>query len=455
MNKRLWIAQVVLGLMGSGLAMAAGDLSDTLLAPAPGACQQPANCQPAQNCSNEQPACAVQEACGGAKEECQSDEACGEESGEKKCRWCCCGKLGDPWKLPEPCFVKEAGFDVSGWVQSGILTNSHGAGSNGPLGFNNLTDFNLHQGWIYAERKTDTEKNCFDWGGRVDYVFGVDGPDTQAFGDQSWDYGWNSSSRYGSAIPQLYLDLAYGDWSIRGGHFYTPMGYEVVPAPTNFFYSHSYEMYYAECFTHTGFVVTRKVNDKLTVSGGWVDGWDSGFENRNNASNFLGGATLTFSEKASLGWVLTAGDWGDGTVANTGDIYMNSFVFTYKPNDKWTYVFQHDLGSNTNNPNGDAQWYGIGQYLIRKINDCWSAGGRLEWFSDEDGVRVVPGNAGSYFEATVGLNYKPHANLVLRPELRWDWYDGDVAFPALVNHPFNDGRSDSQFAGGFDMILTF
>jgi hypothetical protein len=447
--KRTFLSVQILLLCG-GVAAAADTLSWDNLADAPAGCQQ---CQqPA--CG--QPSCQEQKSCGqecaAGQEECDGQKACADESSENKCRWCQCGKLGDPWKLPQPCVLQEAGITASGWIQSGVMTNSHGAESNGPLGFNNLTDFNLHQLWFYLERKTDTEKNCIDWGGRVDYVFGVDGPDTQAFGDQSWDYGWNSSSRYGSAIPQLYLELAYGDWSIKGGHFYTPMGYEVVPATGNFFYSHSYEMYYAECFTHTGFLVTRKINDKLSVSGGWVDGWDSGFENRNSAGVFLGGATATLSEKATLAWVLTAGDWGNGAIANVGDIYMNSIVYTYKLNDKWTYAFQHDLGSNTNNPNGDAQWYGIGQYLLRKINDCWSAGGRIEWFRDEDGVRVVAGNAGSYYEATLGLNYKPHANFLLRPELRWDWYEGRVAND---NHPFNDGRSDSQLAAGFDAIFTF
>jgi hypothetical protein len=435
MKKQFLFAQLVLGLMGAGVAMAENELTETLVAPTNFVDQQP---------------CVEQQPCACAKDQCSSEDACG----EKKSRWCRCGEMGDPWTLPKLCALEEAGINVSGWIQGGVMTNNHGASRNGPLGFNNLTDLNLHQMWIYAERKTDTEKNDIDLGGRVDYVFGADGPDTQAFGDQSWDYGWNNASgRYGSAIPQAYADVAFGDWTIRAGRFYTPTGYEVVPATGNFFYSHSYAMYYAEPFTHTGVLATRKINDKLTVSGGWVDGWDSGFENRNKASLFLGGATLTFSEKASLAWVLSAGDWGNGSVGNTGDIYMNSLVFNYKVTEKWTYILQHDLGCNSNIPNsGDTYWYGINQYLLRKINDCWSAGARLEWFRDEDGVRVVAGNPGSYYEATLGLNYKPHANFLLRPELRWDWYEGAVA---NGNHPFNDGKSDSQLAAGCDLIFTF
>jgi hypothetical protein len=380
-------------------------------------------------------------------------EASAEEEEECKSRWCHCGEMGDPWTLPQPCLFQQMDIKISGWTEAGMLTNNHGAPSNGPLGLNNLTDFNLHQLWFTAEKKTNTEDNCWDLGGRVDYVYGVDGPDTQSFGDQGWDYGWNSSSRYGSAIPQMYLELAFGDWSIKGGHFYTAIGYEVVPATGNFFYSHAYAFYYSEPFTHTGFQVTRKLNDKISVFGGWVDGWDSGWENLNDSDTFLGGVNLTLSEKASLVWAVNTGNWGSGQFGNSGDIYMNSFVFSYKLSDNLTYVLQHDLGKNTNLADGDKLWYGFNQYLLYKMNDCWSAGARFEWFKDQDGARVVPGNSGDYCEITLGLNYKPHANLLLRPEIRWDWYDGEVA--AVDAHPFNRGQSDSQFTGGFDLIFTF
>ena len=35
----------------------------------------------------------------------------------------------------------------------------------------------------------------------------------------------------------------------------------------------------------------------------------------------------------------------------------------------------------------NAYWYGVDQYLYYTINDCWKAGGRFEWFRDEDGTR--------------------------------------------------------------------
>lgn len=397
---------------------------------------------------------------------------CCECEGGCASRWCQGGQLGDPWTLPQPCVLQNLGINVGGWAQAGAFTNAHGTESNGPLGTNNLTGFNLHQLYMFAERKTNTDDGGWDLGGRVDYLFGVDGPDTQAFGDHGWDFGWNSSHDYGSAIPQLYAELAYGNWSVKGGHFYCPCGYESIPAVNNFFYSHSYTFYYGEPFTVTGFTATYKFSDDLSAFGGWVDGWDSGWGNLNRQDQFLGGVRWNISEKASIAWTLLAGKFGLSVlqpfdVNPIGDQFLSSLVFTYKITDKWTYVFQNDIAFVSDVDilaaagfESHAEWYGINQYLFYKLSDCWSFGGRFEWFRDEDGVRVPPfptplpllGNAGNYYEATVGFNYRPHANFVVRPEIRWDWFDGVT--PVGV-HPFNNGHSNSQFSGGLDMIVTF
>ena len=384
---------------------------------------------------------------------------------EPSCCESCCGEcqpgcgLGDPWTLPQPCLLQRHGIVVGGWVSSGIYGNAHGATDNGPLAFNDVGDgYTLNQLWISADKATDTGGHGVDWGGHIDYIFGVDGPDTQAFGDGGWDFGWNTGRDYGSAIPQLYAEVAINDLTIKGGRFYTIIGWEVVQAPDNFFYSHAYTMYYAEPFTHTGFLASYALNDAVTVHGGWTAGWDSGWENLNGASTFLGGVALTLSESASLSWACTAGSQGNAGGVSLGDIYMNSIVFEYAFTDNLTYIFQHDLGAVSGLGVVPSQWYGINQYIQYQINERWAAGMRVEWFRDDDGQRVFIndvtgiGNAGNYYGLTWGLNYKPHANVIVRPEIRYDWYDGNFASGA---QPFNNGADDEQFSGGFDFIVTF
>ena len=347
-------------------------------------------------------------------------------------------------------------IDIGGWISAGIFANAYGATNNGPLGFNDVGDgFTFNQAWIYAERVADTGGFGVDWGFRVDYVFGVDGPDVQAFGSPagSFDNPWDTSRDYGSALPQLYGEIALNNLSVKLGHFARIIGWEVADAPDNFFYTHAYTMYYGEPFSHTGVLASYAVDDDVTVHAGWTQGWDTGFDNTFRADTFLGGVSLPVGENATFTWVVSAGDLG----AAAGDLYMSSIVFEYAVTDNLTYILQHDLGSISGVGAGNHDWYGINQYIQYQINDCWAAGMRIEWFCDEDGLRVPTpvggfGNAGSYYEVTWGFNYKPRENVIIRPEIRYDWYHGSLGSGAQA---FNAGADSEQFSGGLDFIVTF
>jgi hypothetical protein len=382
-----------------------------------------------------------------------------EEEEKPTCRWCTNGKLGDPWTLFHGDWLKEHQVTINGWLEAGIYANQYGAASNGPIGMRRIGDgFTLDQLWLSLDRKTDTKGCGWDFGGHIDYLWGVDGPQTQAIGDHSWDWGWNTSPDYGSAIPQLYAEVAYNSVKVKLGRFYTPIGYEVVQAPQNFFYSHSYSHTFGEPFTHCGALASYAANEKTTYYGGWTNGWDEGFATRDHGSTFLGGVSFNFSDKATLAWYVSAGELGDGAAfpgAASGNLYYNCIIYTRKITDKLTYIFEHDLGINydvAGTPSGDNQWYQINNYLTYKLNDCWSVGGRAEWFQDPQGARVNPGSRGNYYAFTAGFNYKPHANVTIRPEIRYDSFD---AFEGTTTLPFHNGTSSSQLSGGFDAIFTF
>ncbi|UUO07400.1 porin [Blastopirellula sp. J2-11] len=398
------------------------------------------------------------DSCGG----CDSCNSCGCQSSCCGIDWFpCCGH-GDQWSLFGE---NDCGVTIGGWVSGGFYANAGGVRSNtgnDPVAFRGISNTpTVDQVWIYAEKLADAETYCFDLGYRADFVWGADGPDTQSFGHgerDAWDNGWDTAKDlgsgtdlYGSAIPQLYGTAAWGDWEVKVGHFYTTIGYEVVTAPDNFFYSHAYTMNYGEPFTHTGAMATYSGIENLTLNGGWVAAWDTGFDFYEAGSMFLGGASATLSDKATLTWQCVGGSFGK----NGGDSYMNSFVFDYDLGCGWNYVFQHDLGVQYNlfddagAPADNAYWYGINQYLFKEINECWKVGTRVEWFDDEDGSRVGNG-AGSYYAFSVGANWTPNANLIVRPELRWDKFDNNTGAT-----PFYDGAKDNGFFGGMDVILLY
>lgn len=64
---------------------------------------------------------------------------------------------------------------------------------------------------------------------------------------------------------------------------------------------------HGEPFTHTGFLASRKLNDKVTVHAGWTDGWDDGWTNPNGASTFLGGMDFSLTDKSLFKWACNTG----------------------------------------------------------------------------------------------------------------------------------------------------
>ena len=133
-----------------------------------------------------------------------------------------------PWTL----FSNEK-FDVGGWFQFGY----HSEGNDL---FNSRPDaLNLHQAWFFLGKEAVSENGELGFGFRFDGVYGIDGPDTQGFGNNGAIFDTNASftrgAQFGWAIPQLYGEVALGNLSVKIGHFFTLVGYEVVPAVDNSF----------------------------------------------------------------------------------------------------------------------------------------------------------------------------------------------------------------------------
>ena len=314
----------------------------------------------------------------------------------------------------------ESGVKIGGWTQFGYHSDNNGLFNSHPH------RFNLHQGWLYAEKEADGSDG-WDWGFRFDAMYGVDAADTQAFGNNPgrWDFanGFDHGI-YGWALPQAYVQIAKGDWSIIAGHFFTIVGYEVVTAPDNFFYSHAYTMYNSEPFTHTGVLATYTASDDVTLYGGWTSGWDTGFDRLDDGSNFLGGVSLSLTDDVTATYITTVGDFG-----SREEGYAHSLVLDVGLTDDLNYIFQTDLVSTNAGAANDE--VGINQYLIYTINDCLGVGTRVEWWKSD-------GN--SQYEATWGVNIRPLANVVIRPEIRYDW---------------NPGTGNDFTTFGIDSILTY
>lgn len=404
---------------------------------------------------------------------------------------------------------KDSGIKVGGWINAGATYNANnpGNGYNGSVTFADRANrFQLNQFNIFLQRTVVTEGKSFDIGGRFDFMFGTDAIYTQAFGVPSFDVNsgqpqergnWDlnlccSSTRtYGIALPQAYME-AYvpigNGLNLKAGHFYSPTGYETVPAPDNFFYTHAYTFNNGEPFTHTGLLGNYPVNKNWSLMGGATTGsatggWDGGFDKQLGNWGGLGGITWTSDDLRSS--INITGTYGETSTRSNKPWGMYNVVLQHRITPKTHLVLHHVHGYAggvlLNGAPKNAEWYSINTHLYYDLLNDLSIGIRGEWFHDRDGFRVfspfrvlaATDNRGfsfagnflptsvpaDYYAVTLGMNWKPAKRLKInwkpmqklniRPNIRYDRADGiDQSY-----RPF-DSRKD-QFLFSLDATIPF
>jgi len=342
---------------------------------------------------------------------------------------------GEGWDLGKELFGEDSQWDIGGWVQMSTTTNSDGVFNTKPNGFR------PQQNWLFFERKADGSKGL-DAGFRVDWLYGLDAQNTQAFGNKFGKYDFSDpftkGAGYGFAIPQAYGELAYHDFSVKAGHFFTPLGYEVVPATGNFFFSHAFTMNNSEPFTHTGVLGTYTGIKDLTLYAGYTLGWDTGFDRFRGGSNALLGLTYKPFEWVAGTYLMTLGDLGW-----RGEGYTHSIVIDTTPFENFKFILLSDLTQVNDNAGigGRFDTGSIVGYMIYSIMEEIGVGARTEYWQM---------NGVDYYEVTGGINFKPLPNLLVRPEGRYQWGPGSTA---SANNPAGVPVNTGIF--GVDMIVTF
>lgn len=404
--------------------------------------------------------------------------------------------------------LKDNGVVIGGWANAGVTYNATDPESNfnGPVTFGDRSaEFQLNQLNLFVQKAVATEGDNVDIGGRFDIMFGTDSIFTQAYGVPSFDVNsansrerstWdlnllngNDNRFYDLAMPQAYLEayIPVGNGlNVKAGHFYTPIGYETVPAPDNFFYTHAYTMQYGEPFTHTGVMGNYAVDSNWSVMGGVITGsatggWDGGWDKQLGNWAGLMGATWTSTDKGTS--LNVTGTYGGASEQNSSDWAFYSIVAKHNITDKMHLMVQHDHGFADNTfdyatgtPNAiDAEWYGINTHLTYDVADTIVAGLRAEWFRDQNGFRVCsPGRVGaatdnqgasyaasflstcsaaSYYAFTAGVTWKPKTWLSLRPNVRYDWADSQTKMFDV--NASGAGQKSDQFLFSTDLTITF
>jgi Putative beta-barrel porin-2, OmpL-like. bbp2 len=342
-------------------------------------------------------------------------------------------------------------MQVLGWTDVGF-TGSTDRRSNLPMGFNyRANEPVLQQNWLRVERTvvtTGTTEPTF--GFRTDTILpGSDYRFTLARGlfDRQLTANDGQPSIYGIDPVQFYAEAYFPTvWrglDVKVGRFYAQYGVQSIEAPNNALYSHTYT-FLDNPFTQTGIVATATLTDMWTVQAGLVNG-DDVFISPGMAPTFIGSVKWTSPDQrstATLATILGSGRFNEQHNLNNANLL--DLIFTHKVSARLTYTFESLTGYETGVPDiGTARWIGVVNYLTYTLTPRLSGTARVEFWDDPQGLRT--GFRGLYSVPTLGMQFKLRSDVVIRPEIRFDYND--------QTRPFEGHHG--MITAGTDLILRW
>ncbi len=340
---------------------------------------------------------------------------------------------------------------VYGWTETSFTASSD-QHENLPMGFNyKANQFLLQQNWLRIEQAvvtTGTTEPTF--GFRSDNILpGADYRFTLARGIFNWQltaahgqpntYGIDPIQFYGEA----YFPTIGRGMDVKVGRFFAQYGVETNDAVSNQLTSHVYSFIY-DPFTQTGVLTTTKLTDAWSFQAGLVLGSDIFIDKADNPT-FIG--SVKWAPPSGRDSVLVSVIAGKARFDQLHDFHnpdVFDFIYTHMFSQRLNYTYETLFGFTTNVPDiGTAEWLGVTNYLTYAFTPHLSGTTRLEFFDDFQGQRT--GFPGLYSVLTAGLNYRPIKDVILRPEVRFDYNDQSRPFE---NKPY-------LFTAAMDVIVRW
>jgi len=377
-----------------------------------------------------------------------------------------------PPKPPEP------RFKIYGWIEAGITGNPNAPVDNhnfGHLFTDRANEPLLNQAVITAERTLDPNATGFDWGFKLQFMYGSDARYIHSLGLLDLATNDRVQPDIVEAYANLHLPIITpGGLDLKIGKFVTLEGAETIDPRTNVFYSHSYIFNFGIPFNNTGAQAVLHATKWLDIYAGINRGVNMSLNDNNQSVAFEGGLGLNLLDGNLT--VLAITHAGPETPHNNHDWrYLNDITATWKITKQFTSITDLNL---IYDQGASAYGYGVAQYFTYSVNDWLQLGIRGEIWRDEKGFYVAqfranndfihiergdnipfdPSNLGggetTYLGITGGITIKPPmpkpvAGLLLRPEVRYD--------RALTDRfkPFQQNSSRDQWTIGFDAVLQF
>jgi len=215
----------------------------------------------------------------------------------------------------------------------------------------------------------------------------------------------SASGQFLKESPYKNIEEAYGSYlapvgkglHIDVGKFVTNAGAEVIEAKDDFNYSRSLLFQLAIPLYHSGVRLTYSPNDKVTLMGGVINGWNDVNDN-NTAKSVM--ASVTFKPTGSLS--IIENYIGGPEQPNNNDDWrtLSDTVISYTVNPQLSLMANYDYGHDTSSGTS-VHWQGVAGYLKYQANKYVAVVPRIEFYNDASGFTT--GVVQNLTDATVTL----------------------------------------------------
>jgi hypothetical protein len=247
----------------------------------------------------------------------------------------------------------------------------------------------------------------------------------------------NGSDHAGLGFDQ-YLKEAYFTYlapvgkglQIDVGKFVTPAGAEVIETKDNWNYSRGLLFSYAIPYYHFGMRAKYAFNDKYSLNGMFVNGWNNVIDN-NTGKTYGIGFGWNPNKKFGIAQNYMAGP--EQNNLNTNVRQLSDTVITYSPTSKLSFIVNGDYGRGdritdpvTAIVSHPVFWTGVAGYVRYAFSGTSAFSTRYEYYDDHDGFTT--GTAQHLNEFTTTLERLVAHHIISRLEFRHDFSDQPVFF---------------------------
>jgi Putative beta-barrel porin-2, OmpL-like. bbp2 len=200
------------------------------------------------------------------------------------------------------------------------------------------------------------------------------------------------------------------------GKFVTPAGAEVIESNGNWNYSRGILFTYAIPFYHFGLRAKYAFNDKVSLTGFLMNGWNSVVDNNTGKT---GGFSLGLTPNKKWGITENYLVGAEQPNDNSDVRHLSDTVVTFNPTGKLSLMANFDYGhDHLPGATGGVWWSGVAGYLRYAFTDQYAFAGRYEFYDDHDGFTTGAAQDLNEFTLTFERTFAKH--LISRLEFRRD-----------------------------------